>query len=245
MTKQFFLLFEGLCAFKNEGGSVGAYLPSGMGHGANLIIPADFLDITETVKGWKPTRIATLYEAGIPPVPRQVAMWDLHTHELTITASGGVGNPKWDKNQLIDMATHNPGSTPISKSGIKAADKDVGIVTLTGKSDLGPTLNTGNFNLKKVAGDEKGTFVTTVEWKAPPQDKPTLSNESGEEIVIKDEIEYPWACVTNAAPVTHEEGLSHFHMYYIGLKLKGADKPFKIERAFTNIFDCVPPVAWP
>jgi hypothetical protein len=242
LTKQFYLLFEGLCAFKDEGGPIAAYLPSGMQHGANLIMPSDFLDLKNTT--WMPTRIGTIYQAGIPPVPRQLAMWDLHEHELTITASGS-GNPVWDKDQLLDLGFHNAGSKPVTKADIKAADKYIGIVNLVGPSNLGPTLNTGNFNLKKSTGDESHTLVTTVEWKSPAQDKPSLINEKKKEIRIHDDIEYPWACVTNAAPVLHDEALKHFEMYYIGVDLATGDAKITIERAFTNIFDCVPPVAWP
>jgi hypothetical protein len=54
-----------------------------------------------------------------------------------------------------------------------------------------------------------------------------------------------WGTISNVAPIPAQEGLKHFGHHYEGITLGAGDKQMTIEQAFANVFDCVPPTAWP
>lgn len=247
MAYQFTLTFEGMCAFTNRGAQVEAYLPTGHGiHGANLLIPSEFLFIPNTK--WKPTTIGMVYEAG---VPRQVAIWDLHEQELSIKASkAATGTPKWNKTHVIDFSVEHKGMKTLPKADIIAKDKRLGLVTLTGDTSAlycpKPDAVNDNFELQKNSATHKtGAFSRLVQWQPVAGEVPILSNGKGEAIELKYKTN-AWGCVANVAAVPGPDGLTHFPHYYEGVSAPGTnDYEMRIYNNFVYVYDCVPPVAWP
>jgi hypothetical protein len=247
MSFQFSLMFEGMCAFATEANHVDVYMSGGHGdHRSSLIIPADCLESSPT---WKPSALGFIYDGG---VPRQVAIWSLNGTTVTISSSNAAGVPAWsNKTNMIDLYTeHSGNATRRAKKDILAADSRLGLVTLVGKTSVisatTPT-NNDDFDLSKNGTVYKpGKFTRLVEWKPAKDDVPTIVNERGNVIKLIDDQRPVWASISNVAIVSGKEGLTHFHHFYDGLnKLPAGDHRVEISQKFTNIFDCVPPVAWP
>jgi len=56
-------------------------------------------------------------------VPRQVALFDLHGEDITLTDSSGTGLPEWlDKKRLLDFKKEHTGSTSLTKAQIRMKD---------------------------------------------------------------------------------------------------------------------------
>jgi hypothetical protein len=252
MAGKLTVAFEGLCGFVSRGSAIEAYVLSGHGmsgaeHGQMLVIRSDFIDVPQTK--WMPSRVAMirdLDDAGTPAF-RQVAMWSLRKMEATI--ADGTGEPTWNKEWLIDFTTEHQGSSTKSKADLKASDPDVGIVTLTGSRTVLKAQPPGlqdNFTLKKngVVHKQHVRLARVVEWQTSSGSVPTIQNERGEAIVLRDRTQW-WATVSNVAPVMPTKGAEHFDHYYHAVRIDSEDARIKIQQQFADVYDCVPPVAFP
>jgi hypothetical protein len=247
----FTLSFEGLCAFADRADEVEVYLlPGHDDHMANLIMRADFLNVDDTT--WTPTAIGFIQERDQvgAVTPRQVAMWSLHSEDLRIADTAATGRPHWlNKHDLIDFALEHKTSTTLTKAEIQQKNGRVGVVTLTGRGSVleppRPTLD-DNFVLKKPGHPDKhGSFSRLVRWTPTRDVLPTITNRDGKVIAFRetDTLE-AWATISNVAPVSATEGLTHFHHYYDGVTLDPTDEPLTIESGFVFVWDCVPTAAW-
>ncbi len=123
----------------------------------------------------------------------------------------------------------------------------MGVVTLIGdKTQLDPEAPTSKdkFTLKKKTGDKSGSFSRLVHWQPEGVNNHRIFNGLGERIFLRNNVN-AWATISNVAPVKAPGGLTHFAHHYEGMKLANGDQPMTIEQDLADVFDCVPPVAWP
>jgi len=250
MAKSLRVTFEGLCEFVIRTGQAEVYLPSGGGiHGQFLIIRADFLNVPMTT--WMPTHVGLTrdFDADeLRVVPRQIAIWSLKGQDATFKRPSATGAPQWKNRELvIDFKTEHAGATVKDRVKIRADHPDAGIVTLIGdQTELDPEAPgpNDNFTLKKGTVAKPGAFSRLVHWKVKGNNDHGITNGNSQKIVLRDDVE-AWAMISNVAPVSAEEGLKHFVHHYEGITLASTDKKMTIEQSFANVFDCVPPTAYP
>jgi hypothetical protein len=251
MARSLKVSFEGLCGFVVRSNAVEVYLLSGHGdHGQLLLIRSEFLDVPRTT--WMPALvgIVDLKNGAAQPDVTQVAIFSLKQAEATF--ADGSGAPVWqDKHKVIDFKTEHAASSTLSKEEIRQMDGYVGIISLVGSgtrlTPKAPGIN-DNFELKKNNQPHKaGGFSRIVTWEVSSNGVPTIKNADGTRIVLRGDLNSWSAAVCNVAPVNAAEGLTHFKHYYEGVKIQPAPNDFQmtIHQQFADVYDCVPPVAWP
>jgi hypothetical protein len=252
MAKTLTVVLDGLCGFAKRANGIEVYLFSGghhAQHGQHLLLRTDLVDVPAT--SWMPTTVGMIRdidEQTHKPVLRQIAIWSLT--KLEATFASGTGVPSWSNNvELIDFKTEHGGSSTLAKNDIKNNDAKLGVVTLVGDQTVLTVPRPGandNFVLKKNGATHKqGAFSRIVEWIAKSNSVPSLTNAAGEKITLRGDLDAWWGSVSNVAPVKATAGLTHFEHYYHGVKIKNDDFKMTIEQAFADVYDCVPPVAYP
>lgn len=262
MAKELRVYFEGLCGFVTRNGVVEVYLFSGPAHhqmhrhGQQLLIPTDFIEVKDDDSIWEPTSVALILD-GSTGKPRQVGIWSLAETEATF--ADGYGEPSWlNKERVIALADPHPGSSTSEKRDILRIDRNVGIVTLRGRTtELEPQLPGSNdkFSLRRQDNTtiREGEFSRIVEWRTSSSNAPSITRVDGKRILLRQDLDAWWGSVSNVAPVPEDHGLVHFAEYYRALpvdegerlKLYRIRKPEEPEAMFADVYDCVPPIVFP
>jgi hypothetical protein len=252
MAKSLRVTFEGLCEFVIRGSQQAeVYLPHGGGiHGQLLTIRSDFLEVPDAETAWMPTFVALIRDEK-EAMPKQIGIWSLKGQDVTFKQTAATGAPKWKNRKfVIDFGVDHAGASVMSRNDIRSAQPNVGIVTVIGhETDLDAQEGgaADKFTLKKKSGNEVRTVSRLVHWETRGGADPEIFNRAGKKIVVRDGVN-AWATISNAAAVSGKQGLTHFRHHYEGVKLAHGDEKMEIEHAterFANVFDCVPPTAWP
>jgi hypothetical protein len=231
------MVFAAMCGFvhpkNNDPATV--YLPTeGGAHSAALATLATNVKFDETT--WLPKFFAYVEFDGVID---QVALWPLVSERVTVPGANGV---TWKNRHLaIDLAEkkHHDKAKAKGEAEIVRIDPAINILTIQHGTLDHEELTKGTTKRKGGSEiDKNRDYAKRILWQGAAL---TLENTARQRIVLNDGS---LMSVSNLAPVPHPEGMTHFKEYYRFIDLNG-EQEIEVSDKDEDVYDCVPPSAWP